>query len=262
MSNKILIIAGSDSCGGAGVQADIKTATALKTYAASAITCLTAQNSQKVYDIFYPPIEFLSKQIEVVLGDIKIDVIKTGMLGNAEITKAVAKIIKQKAKNIPTIIDPVMVATSGDSLLKNDAIKILKTELIANCYLTTPNIFEVEILTEMKIKNLSDVKIAAKKIQKIGAKNVLIKGSHLQSQSGKIINFLLKENGEEVIFTNQKLPFKDIHGTGCTLASAIASYLSKNLDLESAVKKANQFVYKAIKNGKNIGKGSRILQHY
>jgi hydroxymethylpyrimidine/phosphomethylpyrimidine kinase len=261
VKNKILIIAGSDSCGGAGVQADIKTATALKTYSTSAITCLTAQNSQKVYDIFYPPVEFLSKQIEVVLADIKIDAIKIGMLGNAEITEAVAKILKQKAKNIPIITDPVMVATSGDILLKTGAIDILKKQLIANSYLTTPNIFEAEILVEMKIKNLSDVKIAAKKIQKIGVKNVLIKGGHLNS-GDKILNYLLKENNEEKIFTNKKLPFKNIHGTGCTLSTAITCFLSQNLDLENAVKKANLFVYRAIKNSQKIGLGSRLLKHY
>lgn len=261
MQHKILIIAGSDSCGGAGVQADIKTATSLKTYCASAITCLTAQNSQKVYDVFFPPIDFLSKQIAVVLDDIKIDAIKIGMLGNAEITEAVAKILQQKAKNIPIVTDPVMVATSGDILLKTSAINILKTQLIANSYLVTPNIFEAEILAEIKIKNLDDVKIAAQKIQKTGVRNVLIKGGHLDS-GNKILNYLLKENHQEIIFTNKKLPFKNVHGTGCTLATTITCFLSQNLDLEIAIRKANSFVYKTIKNSQQIGKGSRILQHY
>lgn len=261
MKNKILIIAGSDSCGGAGVQADIKTATTLKTYCASAISCLTAQNSQKVYDIFYPPIDFLIQQIEVVLDDIKIDAIKIGMLGNAKITEAVAQTLKKKAQNIPIITDPVMVATSGDRLLKIDAIKVLKEQLIANSYLTTPNIFEAEILTEMPIKNLTDVKIAAKKIQEIGVQNVLIKGGHLDS-GRKIFNYLLKENGEEKLFSNKKLPFHNVHGTGCTLATAIACFISQNLDLEIAIKKANFFVYQAIKNSQKIGLGSRILQHF
>ncbi|MES2677593.1 MAG: bifunctional hydroxymethylpyrimidine kinase/phosphomethylpyrimidine kinase [Pseudomonadota bacterium] len=261
MKHKILIIAGSDSCGGAGVQADIKTATALQTYCASAITCLTAQNSQKVYDIFYPPVDFLSKQIEVVLDDIKIDAIKIGMLGNAQITETVAEILKQKAKKIPIITDPVMVATSGDLLLKTNAIKVLKEQLIANSYLVTPNIFEAEILAEMKIKNLDDVKIAAKKIKKIGVKNVLIKGGHLNC-GDKIFNYLLQENGAEKFFSNKKLPFKNVHGTGCTLATAITCFVSQNLNLESAVKKANLFVYKTIKNSQKIGFGSRILKHY
>lgn len=258
---KILIIAGSDSGGGAGIQADIKTATALKTYCATAITCLTAQNSQKVYEIFYPPSAFLGKQIKVVLDDIKIDVIKIGMLGSSEIINEVAKVLKQKAKNIPIILDPVMVATSGDSLLEDSAIEILKTELLRNCYLITPNIFEAEILATMKINNISDVRIAAKKIKMVGARNILIKGGHLDS-GNKIYNFLLKEDDEEQIFSNKKLSFGNVHGTGCALASAIACFLSKNNNLESAIKKANKFTYNAIKNSTNIGLGSRILKHY
>lgn len=261
MKNKILIIAGSDPSGGAGIQADIKTATALKTYSSCVISCLTAQNTAKVYDVFYPPVSFLEKQISVVLDDIKFDAIKIGMLGNLEITKIVAKILKQKAKNIKIITDPVMVATSGDKLLKDDAINVLKKELIAISYLTTPNTDEAEILADMKIKNLDDVKIAAKKIQKLGVKNVLIKGGHLDL-GDKIYNYLLMENGEDKIFINKKLPHKKVHGTGCTLASAISSFVAQGFDLENAVKKANLFVLKAIKNGSQIGKGSRILKHY
>ncbi|MFT7099100.1 MAG: hydroxymethylpyrimidine/phosphomethylpyrimidine kinase [Rickettsiales bacterium] len=260
MKNKILIIAGSDSGGGAGIQADIKTATSLKTYCASAITCLTAQNSQKVSDIFYPPAQFITKQIEVVLEDMEIDAIKIGMLGNKEITQEVTKTLKEKAKNIPILIDPVMVATSGDSLLTKQAIDSLK-ELLTISYLTTPNIPEAEILAEMQIKNLNDVKIAAKKIQQIGARNVLIKGGHLDLGS-KIFNFLLKENGDGEIFTNPRLDLGEIHGTGCTLATAITCFLSKKMNLESAISKANSFVLKAIKNSQKIGKGSRILKHY
>jgi hydroxymethylpyrimidine/phosphomethylpyrimidine kinase len=135
--------------------------------------------------------------------------------------------------------------------LKMNAIEELKSQLITFSYLVTPNIFEAEILAEMKIKNLQDVRIAAQKIQKIGVKNV-----------DKILNYLLKENGEEKIFTNKKLPFKNIHGTGCTLASAISCFLSQKLDLEKAVKKANSFVYLAIKNSQKIGLGSRILKHF
>jgi hydroxymethylpyrimidine/phosphomethylpyrimidine kinase len=265
MNSKILIIAGSDCGGGAGIQADIKTATSLKTYSASAITCLTAQNSQKVYDVFYPPASFLAKQIEVILDDIKIDVIKIGMLGSKEITLAVCDILSKKAKNIPIVTDPVMVATSGDSLLKTSAIKVLKEKLIAKSYLTTPNILEAEILADMKIRNLNDVRKAANKIRQIGVRNVLIKGGHLDISQNKIINFLLKEDEQEELFTNKKLPFSTIHGTGCTLASAISSYLSKGLNLSQTIRKANLFVYRAIKNGQVINKnnkGSRILRHY
>jgi hydroxymethylpyrimidine/phosphomethylpyrimidine kinase len=261
MKNKILIIAGSDSIGGAGLQADIKTATSLKTYAATAITCLTAQDSAKVYDIFYPPVDFLVGQINAVLDDIKIDAIKIGMLGNLEITKKTAEILKQKAKKIPIITDPVMVSTGGDRLLTDDSIKVLKTDLISNSFLTTPNIFEAEILADEKIKELKDMKIAAKKIQKLGTKNVLIKGGHLDL-GDKIFNYLLQENGEEKIISNKKLSFKDVHGTGCTLATAISCFIAQGLNIEDATRKANSFVYKAIKNSQKIGKGSRILKHY
>lgn len=261
MKQKILIIAGSDPSGGAGIQADIKTSTALKTYSSCVISCLTAQNTQKVTDVFYPPISFLEKQITTVLDDIKFDAIKIGMLGNLEITKTVAKILKSQAKNTRIITDPVMVATSGDKLLKDDAITTLKKDLIAISYLITPNTDEAEILADIKIKTLHDVKIAAKKIQKLGVKNVLIKGGHLNSGE-KVYNYLLMQNGEEKIFTNQKLPYKKVHGTGCTLASAVSCFIAKGYDLDEAVKKANLFVFKAIKNSQKIGKGSRILQHF
>ncbi|MFT6076893.1 MAG: hydroxymethylpyrimidine/phosphomethylpyrimidine kinase [Myxococcota bacterium] len=260
MKNKILIIAGSDSCGGAGVQADIKTATSLKTYCASAISCLTAQNSQKVFDISYPPIDFVAKQIAAVIEDIKIDAIKIGMLGNSQITNEVTKILEEKAKNIPIITDPVMVSTSGDILFKKDALESLK-KLISHSFLTTPNIPEAEILSAMKINNLEDVKIAARKIKEIGVKNVLIKGGHLDSKD-KIFNFLLKEDGTEKTFTNKKLDLGEIHGTGCTLATAIACFISQGFELENSFKKATSFVLKTIRNSQKIGKGSRILKHY
>lgn len=262
MQNKILIIAGSDPSGGAGIGADIKTATALRTYCAAVPTCLTAQNTTKVFDIFYPPAAFLNKQIEVVLEDIRISAIKIGMVGNEENIKAIAAILNKGARNIPIITDPVMVATSGDSLFTQNAIKSLKEELISISYLVTPNIPEAEILANMKIKNLQDVKTAAKIIQQIGPRNVLIKGGHLDFPKDRVINYLLLENGEEKIFTNKKLLFKDIHGTGCTLSSAITCFLAQNLDLESSIRKANLFVYKSIKEGDKIGGGSRVLKHF
>jgi hydroxymethylpyrimidine/phosphomethylpyrimidine kinase len=260
MTNKILVIAGSDSCGGAGIQADIKTATSLKTYCATAVTCLTAQNSQMVYDIFYPPASFLTKQIEVILSDIKIDVIKIGMLGSAEIIQAVAKILKQKAKNIPIVIDPVMVATSGNNLLELCSLESLKTNLIANSYLITPNIFEAEILSGNKIDDLKDIKIAARKIKNIGVKNVLIKGGHL-NDGNKIFHYLLSASGSEQFFSSQRLPFEKVRGTGCTLATAISCFLSQNLLLKNSIIKANKFTYIAIKNSQKIGEGSRILKY-
>ena len=259
---KILIIAGSDSCGGAGIQADIKTATAHKTYCGAVITCLTAQNTQKVFAINNSPIDFLRKQIEVVLDDIKFDAIKIGMLGDADIVNCVADVLQKKAKNIPLILDTVMVATSGDLLLKKNAVESLKLRLVKGAYIVTPNIDEAEILVEMKIKNLDDMKAAAVKIKSLGAKNVLIKGGHLNFSDGKIHNILLDENNKFHIISNKKLAIKNIHGTGCTLASAIACNIAKKIDLVRSVRLANNYVYRCVVKNLNIGSGSRLLQHF
>jgi hydroxymethylpyrimidine/phosphomethylpyrimidine kinase len=266
MIKNILSIAGSDSCGGAGIQADIKTATALKTYIATAITCVTSQDSKKVYDISYLSSDFIRSQIEAVLNDIKINAVKTGMLGNSEITKLVAKVLKAnlktKSKNIPLIVDPVMIATSGDSLLKKDAITTVKKYLIPLAFLITPNIVEAELLSDIKIKKISDMELAAKKILELGAENVLIKGSHFNKNNKKIYHLLMNKNGKKTIFSNRRLPVGEVHGTGCTLSAAIASFIAKGYDLENAVKKSNHFVYNAIKNGKKIGQGSLLLNHF
>jgi hydroxymethylpyrimidine/phosphomethylpyrimidine kinase len=256
---KILIIAGSDSCGGAGIQADIKIATALKTYAASAITCLTAQNTKGVFDISYPSIDFLKKQISVVLDDIKFDAIKIGMLGNTETIDAVADILQAKAKKIPLILDTVMVATSGDLLLEKNAIQALESRLIKGCYLATPNIDEAEILTQEKISTLDDVRNAAMIIKALGAKNVLIKGGHLKSKDSQIHNIFLDEKNNFHIISNPKVKIKKIHGTGCSLASAIACNVAKKMSLAKAIKNANQFLFKKIQNSAKIGGGSNVL---
>lgn len=263
MNHKILIIAGSDSCAGAGVQADLKTATSLGVYAATVITCLTAQNTVEVSDILYAPASFVAKQISAVLDDLKITAIKIGMLGNHEIALTVAKTLALKAKTIPIILDPVMVATSGDQLLTKQAIATLKTELIPLSYLVTPNIPEAELLSGVKINNLADMEVAANKILDLGAKNVLVKGGHLDLfDNSKIYNLLLSKNGKKKIFTNKKLVVGPVHGTGCTLASAITCFFAKTQNLELAISSSNRLVYRAIKNGAKIGKGSRILNHF
>ncbi len=259
---KILIIAGSDPSGGAGIQADIKTATAHKVYAAAAITCLTAQNTKKVFQVHNSPTDFLRQQIEVVLSDISFDVIKIGMLGTAEIIDCVADVLKRKAKKIPLVLDTVMVATSGDLLLKKNAVEALKSKLIKGAFIVTPNIDEAEVLAETKIRNLSEMKIAAQKIQKIGAKNVLLKGGHLNFADGKIHSVLLDESGEFHLISNKKFGAKNLHGTGCTLASALACNLAKKIELVVAARKANQYVYRSIKKSFAAGEGSKVLQHF
>ncbi len=259
---KILIIAGSDPSGGAGIQADIKTACAHKTYAAAAITCLTAQNTQKVFAIHNSPIEFLRSQIETVLDDIKFDAIKIGMLGTAEIIDCVADILAKKAKKIPLILDTVMVATSGDLLLQEVAVDSLKSKLIKGAYIVTPNIDEAKVLAKMPIRNLVDMKSAALRIKALGAKNILIKGGHLNFSDGKIHSILLDEKNKFHLISNKKLGTKNLHGTGCTLASAIACNIAKKMDLPMAVKKANQYVYRSIVKNLKIGKGSLVLGHF
>lgn len=258
---KILIIAGSDPSGGAGIQADIKTASAHKTYSAAAITCLTAQNTAKVFAVHNSPIEFLRQQIEVVLEDIEFDAIKIGMLGTAEIINCVADILAKKAKKIPLILDTVMVATSGDLLLKKDAVESLKSRLVKNAFIVTPNIDEAEVLAEMKIKKIDDMMLAAMKIKDLGPRNVLIKGGHLNFKDGRIYSVLLDEKDCFHQISNKKIGKKNLHGTGCTLASAIACNLAKKQDVLLAVKKANAYVYRAIIKSLKIGKGSLVLGH-
>jgi len=258
---KILIIAGSDPSGGAGIQADIKTASAHKVYASAAITCLTAQSTAKVFAVHNSPIDFLRKQIEVVLDDIEFDAIKIGMLGEAEIINCVADILAKKAKKIPLILDTVMVATSGDLLLKKNAVEALKTKLVKGAFVVTPNIDEAEVLVEMKIKNIDDMMLAAAKIKDLGAKNVLIKGGHLNFKDGKIYSILLDEKNCFHQVSNKKIGKKNLHGTGCTLASALACNIAKGEDLPNALKKANAYVYKAIVRSLKVGKGSLVLWH-
>lgn len=274
-TKKLLIIAGSDPSGGAGIQTDIKVATSHKVYASAVITCLTAQNTKKVFAIHNPPISFLKEQLEAVLDDISFDAIKIGMLGNAEIIEVVAKILNKKAPKTKIILDPVMVATSGDILLENDAIQALK-KFAKQAFLITPNIDEAEILSKMKIKNVADMKIAASKIQKIGAKNVFIKGGHLKMENldkkskivgakiktQKITNILLDEKGDFFEITNNKIAVKNIHGTGCALASAISCNLACKKSLLKSVKNANNYIYQQILQNAKIGNGSLVLKHF
>ena len=261
MIKKILIIAGSDPSGGAGIQADIKTATVHGIYAGAVVTCLTAQNTKKVFAVHNSPIQFLRQQIEVVLSDIKFDAIKIGMLGTAEIIDCVADALSKK-KNIPLILDTVMVATSGDLLLKENAVEALKSRLIKGAYIITPNIDEAEVLAEMKINDIGDMKSAALIIKALGCKAVLIKGGHLKFSDEKIHSVLLDEKDKFYIISNKKIGKKNLHGTGCTLASALACNVAKKMDLVKAVKKANEYVYRSIVKSLKVGKGSLVLRHF
>jgi len=257
MQSKILIIAGSDSGGGAGIQGDIKTVTALGGYAATAITALTAQNTLGVFGIHEIPDDFIAQQIELVLSDIGAEVIKTGMLHRVGVIKTVAESL-EKFKDIPLIIDPVMVAKGGTALLKAEAVESLKNLLFPRAFLVTPNIPEAEILAGMKISDVAGMAEAAQKIMELKPKNVLVKGGHLDS--GKVYNVLAGRDGVK-IFAGRRRETRNTHGTGCALASAIATFTAQKYPLAKAVKKALDYVDAAIKNAPNIGSGHGPLGH-
>ena len=255
--SKILIIAGSDSSGGAGIQADIKTVTSLGSYAMTAITAITSQNTTGVLSIKSVPENEISNQIEFTTKDIRPDAIKIGMLHSEGVIKSVLKSLdKIKVKKI--ILDPVMVAKGGAKLINYKSIKILKSHLINKVSLLTPNIPEAEILTKSKIKNLDDMIIASEKLIKLGAKHVLLKGGHLNTTT--LQDVFLSKN-EIKIFKKKKINTKNTHGTGCTLSSAIATFYSCGKTLKKSCEMAINYVNYSIKTGPKFGKGHGPINH-
>jgi len=251
-----LTIAGSDSCGGAGIQADIKTMTANGIYAMSAITALTAQNTTGVTSIMDVPPEFLESQLEAVLTDIYPDAIKIGMVSSLPLIKVIAeKLNKFHAKNI--VVDPVMVATSGSRLINLDAIDALKESLLPLAMVLTPNIPETEILSGMEIKTAEDMITAAKQISETYHCAVLCKGGHRLNDA----NDLLYNNGNYQWFIGKRINNPNTHGTGCTLSSAIASNLAKGYDLNTSVEKAKAYISGALGNMLDLGSGSGPMNH-
>ena len=255
--SKILIIAGSDSSGGAGIQADIKTVTALGSYAMTAVTAITCQNTQGVKAINSVPIKNLQKQITMVLDDIGTNGVKIGMLHNASIIKSVYKILKKyRIKNI--VLDPVMIAKGGSRLVNKNSIKYLKKLLLPLCNVVTPNIPEAEVLTGYSIISKEDMIRAAKKIINMGAKNVLLKGGHLKNKM--IYDILISKKGIKV-FSKRKINTKNTHGTGCTLSSALVTCLSQKKSLIQACKISLKYVDQAILTAPGYGKGFGPLNH-
>jgi len=251
-----LTIAGSDSSGGAGIQADIKTMTMNGVYAMSAITALTAQNTLGVRAILDSTPEFLKEQLDAVFEDIFPDSVKIGMVSSNELIKVIADRLRYyNAKNI--VIDPVMVATSGSVLIKTDAIKTLVYKLLPIATLVTPNIPEAEILSDIKIVNQEDMIKAAKFIGENNGCSVLLKGGHSINDA----NDLLYENGKVIWFAGKRIYNPNTHGTGCTLSSAIASNLAKGLCLSESVKKAKEYISEALAEGLDLGKGSGPMKH-
>jgi len=257
IKSKVLIIAGSDSSGGAGIQADIKTVNSLGSYAMTAITAVTSQNTTGVLSIFSVSHSEISKQIEFTAKDIRPDAIKIGMLVNTKVINAVFKSIS-KIKVNKIILDPVMVAKGGARLIDSKSIKILKEKFLKKASLITPNIPEAEILTNHKILSKEDMIIAGKKLLTFGAKSVLIKGGHLSSKTTYDI-FL--EKNKTFIFKNKKIKSKHTHGTGCTLSSAIATYYSCGKSLKTSCEKAIKYVNQAITYAPKFGKGYGPINH-
>jgi hydroxymethylpyrimidine/phosphomethylpyrimidine kinase len=254
---KLLIIAGSDSSGGAGIQADIKTATSLGVYAMTAITAITAQNTTGVKSIFAVPVKEIFNQISFSVQDIKPDSVKIGMLHNVGVIKEVIKAIKKyKLKNI--IIDPVMVAKSGHRLISDSSVNYLRKKLLPYALLVTPNIPEAETLVKKKIKTLDDRIEAGKEILKLGPRFVLLKGGH--TNKSFVEDILISKNSIK-IFKNKKIETKNTHGTGCTLSSAIASFISKNYSMNESCRCAIQYVHKAILLNPRFGRGHGPINH-
>jgi len=255
--SKILIIAGSDSSGGAGIQADIKTITSLGSYAMTAITAVTVQNTKGVKSVIPISANEIKNQIIHTAEDIKPDAIKIGMLHSSGVVKKVIESLERlKIKKI--ILDPVMVAKGGAKLINSQAILILKKKLIKHASLITPNIPEAEVLTGVKIRNKKDMIFAATKLIDLGAKNVLIKGGHFRSKKVKDI-FLNKS--ELVIFKSQRHKTKNTHGTGCSLSSAIAAFFSCGKSIKNACDQGIKYVNSAILTNPNYGKGHGPINH-
>ena len=258
MKGRVLIVAGSDSGGGAGIQADIKTVTALGGYAATAITALTAQDTQTVHAVHAVPAEFVAEQMRVVLADIGADCIKTGMIHSAPIIEAVADAAARYGEGIPLAVDPVLVAKGGASLLEASAMHALETALIGRADLVTPNIPEAERLTDLPIATVDDMARAAERIHELGPKAVLVKGGHLKSDE---ITDLLSHPGGIERFHAHRIESRHTHGTGCTLASAIATGIAQGMGLVDAVARARRYLMAAIEAAPGYGAGHGPVNH-
>ena len=258
MNGRVLICAGSDSGGGAGIQADIKTVTALGCFAATAITALTSQNTKGVFNVLDIPTSFLRQQMTVVLEDIGADVIKTGMLHNAEVIRTISNTLENLGDSSTLVIDPVMVAKGGHSLLQTSAIDALKIELIPKAHVLTPNIPEAEVLVGIEITSVDDMRRAGERLLNMGPKSVLIKGGHLTDDT---LTDVLLTQSEEKLYSSPRLKTVHTHGTGCTLASAIAAGIAQGLEVQIATERARKYVFEAIRTAPGLGAGHGPLNH-
>jgi hydroxymethylpyrimidine/phosphomethylpyrimidine kinase len=258
MKGRVLIVAGSDSGGGAGIQADIKTVTMLGGFAATAITALTAQNTLGVFGVLPIPPDFIRQQIEVVLDDIGADAVKTGMLHDTAVIEAVTDVLTARAGAIPLVVDPVMVAKGGAPLIEPGAIEALKRLLIPRAAVLTPNLPEAEILSGRTIDSLAAMQDAAAALLALGCRAVLLKGGHL---AGDTVHDVLVAASGTREWHSPRIDTPHTHGTGCTLASAIATGLAQGLVVAAAVERARDYVRRAILSAPGIGSGHGPLDH-
>jgi hydroxymethylpyrimidine/phosphomethylpyrimidine kinase len=253
-----LTIAGSDSGGGAGIQADLKTFSALGVYGASVITAVTAQDTQRVYDFVELPPEFVAAQIDAVLGDIGADAVKTGMLSSVPIIEAVAERVKHWQIE-KLVVDPVMVAKGGDKLLRDDAVEALKSLLLPRALVVTPNIPEAEVIAGRPLETWDAIREAAREIHSLGVANVVIKGGHRDEDTATDLLFDGKGFRE---YSTGRVDTRNTHGTGCTFASAIAATLAKGDSVQNAVAAAKAYVTKALQNSYALGHGHGPVHHF
>ena len=258
MRGRVLIVAGSDSGGGAGIQADIKTVTMFGAFAATAITALTAQNTEGVFGVLPIAPDFIRQQMEVVLDDIGADAIKTGMLHDAAVIETVAAVIAGRAAQVPLVVDPVMVAKGGAPLIEPGAIDALKRLLVNRATVLTPNLPEAEILAGRKIESRAAIEATARAMLDLGCRAVLLKGGHLPGDT--VYDVLASANGFRV-WESPRIDSRHTHGTGCTLASAIAAGLAQALPVEAAVERARDYVQHAIASAPGLGHGHGPLDH-
>jgi hydroxymethylpyrimidine/phosphomethylpyrimidine kinase len=255
---RVLVVAGSDSGGGAGIQADMKAITMLGGFAMTAVTALTAQNTLGVQDVLAVDPAFVAAQMKSVLSDIGADAIKTGMLGSARVVEMVARVCESSGAGIPLIVDPVMVAKGGASLLDQSAIDMMVLRLFPFASLVTPNVPEAEVLTGMKLRTPDDLGRAADALLALGPSAVLMKGGHLEGDT--VVDVLRTADGEEHRFEGPRIVTRSTHGTGCTLASGIAAGVAEGLTLQGAVARARKYVVRAIELAPGLGHGHGPLE--
>jgi len=261
MKGRVLIVAGSDSGGGAGIQADIKAVTALGGFAMTAITALTAQNTEGVHGIMEVPTDFVAEQIRVVMQDIGADCIKTGMLHRSGVIDTVMAALEEYAPDVPLVVDPVMVAKGGAALLEDDAVERVRGHVLPRATVVTPNAPEASVLTGLAVENKDDAVQAARALRRMGARAAFVKGGHIGSAGDPVFDVLVDDRDELEIFESPRIDTRHTHGTGCTTASAIAAGVAQGMSLRDSIARAREYVHEAIRTAPGFGHGHGPLNH-